>query len=327
MNCLQEGHSMDYDVSLILFLQSFPALTYLMKLLSLLGTKEFFLLLLPAIYWCGNAALGFRLGLILSISYGANAIFKLLWHSPRPYWTSQDVFAWAAEKSFGLPSGHAQIAASFWGLLAAHLKSPRAWAAAIILTIAIGLSRIYLGVHFPQDVIAGWAIGAGILAAFVYGDRRFGRRLSELGLSSQIMISFSASLALLVVFYLTQLAASGWQVPEVWAANAFFQTGQSIDPKSAKDALQAAGMLFGVSSGYALMLGHGGFSAAGTKTKKALRCLLGLTGLMVIWYGLAALSPASGVVVCLRAVLAGLWVAYIAPLCFFRLNLAENPGG
>ena len=67
---------MDYDVSLVLFLQSYPALAFLMKFLSHLGTKEFFLLLLPAVYWCGNAALGFRLGLILTASYGINAICK-----------------------------------------------------------------------------------------------------------------------------------------------------------------------------------------------------------------------------------------------------------
>jgi membrane-associated phospholipid phosphatase len=315
---------MEYDVSLILFLQSYPALVFLMKLLSLLGTKEFFLLLLPAIYWCGNAAIGFRLGLILSISYGTNAICKLLWHSPRPYWTSRDVFAWAGERSFGLPSGHAQIAASFWGLLAARLASPRAWIAAILLTIAIGVSRIYLGVHFPQDVITGWIIGAGLLVAFIYGDKYLAGWLSGQSLRTQILISFSVSMALLAVFYLTQSALRGWQMPDLWVANAFSETSQTIDPMSAKDALQATGMLFGVSSGYALMLNHGGFSATGPVQQKALRCLLGLAGLMIIWYGLGALSPASDMIIYLRALLAGLWVAYIAPLCFLRMHLAEN---
>lgn len=315
---------MDYDVSLVLFLQSYPALAFLMKFLSHLGTKEFFLLLLPAVYWCGNAALGFRLGLILTASYGINAICKLLWHSPRPYWVSRDVFAWAGEGSFGLPSGHAQIAASFWGLLAARLASPRAWAAAMLLILAIGISRIYLGVHFPQDVIAGWMIGAGILAAFLYGDRHLGKRLFNLSPGTQVLISFAASLALLAVFYLTQSALRSWQMPEAWAVNAFAKTAQTIDPMSAKDALQAAGMLFGMSSGYAILQKQGGFSAAGSARNKVLRYILGLIVLFIIWYGPGAVLPAAGILTYLKAAFAGLWVAYIAPLCFLRMGLAEN---
>jgi hypothetical protein len=131
-------------------------------------------------------------------------------------------------------------------------------------------------------------------------------------------------MTLIAVFFLTQSYLNDWQVPELWAANAFAKTGQIIDPKSAKDALQAAGMLFGVSSGYALIQNRGGFSTEGTRTQLVLRSLLGLAGLMILWYGLAALSPASGVIVCLRAVLAGLWVAYIAPLCFIRMHLAKD---
>ena len=315
---------MDYDVSLVLFLQSYPALAFLMKFLSYLGTKEFFLLLLPAVYWCGNAALGFRLGLILTASYGINAICKLLWHSPRPYWVSQDVFAMSGEGSFGLPSGHAQIAASFWGLLAARVASPRALAAAMLLILAIGLSRIYLGVHFPQDVIVGWMIGAGILAAFLYCDQHLGKRLFNLSPGTQILISFAASLTLLAVFYLTRYALASWQMPEAWAANAFAETAQTIDPMSTKDSLQASGMLFGVASGYALMNRQGGFSAAGSARKKVLRYILGLIVLFTIWYGPGAVLPAAGILTYLKAAFAGLWVAYFAPLCFLRMHLAEN---
>lgn len=315
---------MQPDVSLVLFLQSFPWALPVMKLASLLGTKEFFLLLLPAVYWCCNAALGFRLALIMTVSYGINAILKALWHSPRPYWVSHDVAAWSREPSFGLPSGHAQISVSFWGLLASCFHSFRAMVAVILLCLLIGLSRIYLGVHFPQDVIAGWIAGGLLLGAFLYGQSHLGERLSRLSLKMQVATSLAASLAMLAFFALSRSALAGWQMPEIWAANALAGTAVPIDPLSAKDALQAAGMLFGMASGYALLQQQGGFSVRGTARQRLARYLLGMAGLLVIWYGLGAVSSFAYVLSYLRAMLAGLWVAFIAPLCFQKVGLAEN---
>jgi len=315
---------MDMDVSLIVFLQSYPGLLPLMKLLSLLGTKEFFLLLLPAIYWCCSAALGFRLGLMLTVSYGINAFFKVLWHSPRPYWVSRDVFAWSHEGSFGLPSGHAQIAASFWGLLACCMHSRRALAAAALLTLFIGISRIYLGVHFPLDVLSGWAIGAGILIVFLFCENAIGERLCRLGLKTQIAISFAASLALFLLFALGRSASAGFHIPDIWQANAFAQTALSLDPGSAKDALSAAGMLLGISSGYAIMKKKGCISTGGPARKKALRYLLGMAGLFVIWYGLESFAAEADVLRYLQSALACFWVSFLAPLCFIKAHLAKR---
>lgn len=315
---------MDMDVSVIVFLQSYPGLLPLMKLVSLLGTKEFFLLLLPAIYWCCSAAQGFRLGLMLTVSYGINAFFKVLWHSPRPYWVSREVFAWSHEGSYGLPSGHAQIAASFWGLLAASLKSRRALASAALLTIIIGISRIYLGVHFPLDVLTGWAIGAGILIVFLLCEKAIGEHLSRQGLMTQIAISFAASLAMLLLFALGRSASAGFQIPDIWQANAFAGTALPLNPGSAKDALSAAGMLLGISSGYAIMKKLGCISTGGPAKKKALRYLLGMAGLFLIWYELEPFASEADVLRYIQSALACFWVSCLAPLCFLKARLAEK---
>lgn len=81
--------------------------------------------------------------------------------------------------SHSFPSGHAFFAASFFGGLAALVsgrvrsKSLRAaiWAAAIGLILLIGLSRVYLGVHYPSDVLAGYAAAIVWVAAVAFGDR------------------------------------------------------------------------------------------------------------------------------------------------------------
>ena len=138
-----------------------------MKFFSFLGTQDFFFLALPLIYWSVNAGLGFRVALILIASVTFNNFAKLWFAGPRPYWVSAEVKAFAAESSFGIPSGHAQNAVDVWGILAWGIRKPWVWVFATALVFLIGFSRLYLGVHFVHDVLAGWLIGAVILWAFV----------------------------------------------------------------------------------------------------------------------------------------------------------------
>jgi len=68
-----------------------------MKLLSFLGTEDFFLLVMPAMVWCVDAALGLRMGLVLLTSASFNSLLKLTVGWPRPYWVSDQVTAYAYE--------------------------------------------------------------------------------------------------------------------------------------------------------------------------------------------------------------------------------------
>lgn len=75
--------------------------------------------------------------------------------------------------SFSFPSGHALAAATFFPLLgrAAGLRWPRVGMAALAVGVSfaffVGFGRLYLGVHWPTDVLAGWAIGAAQTQAAV----------------------------------------------------------------------------------------------------------------------------------------------------------------
>lgn len=86
--------------------------------------------------------------------------------------------------SHSFPSGHAFFAASFFGGLAVlisgrirgRLLQVALWIVAIGLILLIGFSRVYLGVHYPSDVLAGYAAAVVWVAAVAFGDRVAGRR-------------------------------------------------------------------------------------------------------------------------------------------------------
>jgi membrane-associated phospholipid phosphatase len=88
---------------------------------------------------------------------------KLIFHRLRP----EPFFDYPPLKTYSFPSGHALASFCFYGILAlliaAHVKRRGLkfliWISAATLVLFIGISRIYLGVHFPSDVAAGFAAG------------------------------------------------------------------------------------------------------------------------------------------------------------------------
>jgi len=66
----------------------------------------------------------------------------------------------------GLPSGHTQGAVVVWGYLVSQFRRRTLWILAGFLMIGIPLSRLYLGVHFPTDLLGGYILGALCLTIY-----------------------------------------------------------------------------------------------------------------------------------------------------------------
>ena len=107
-----------------------------------------------------------RLGAVFALEVGGAAAFDLVskafFARPRP-----TVYAHLVQESnFSFPSGHAMGGIAFF--LALHLllwrTLPRRWrwigVLGLVLALAIGISRPYLQVHYPSDIVAGWAFGS-----------------------------------------------------------------------------------------------------------------------------------------------------------------------
>ena len=318
----------DIQIALIRALQEQAAwLEAPAQFFSFLGQPEFYLLVIPALYWCWNPRLGLRLGLLMGISGGINEALKVAFHLPRPYWVSPEVRALGSYPSFGLPSAHAQGAVTFWGLIAADARRRWVLLVAVALIFLVGVSRVVLGVHFPIDVIAGWAFGAVILLGFLAFEGPVGRRVAALPLSRQVLVAFVGSLALALVSTSALMALGDWQVPASWAAGALERSGQPIHPLDLRDAVTASGLFFGFAAGAAAEHHRGSMCAVGKMSVRLLRYAFGITVTGVIWFGIGFLIPpdpafAAYALQYLRAVAAGVWVSFGAPAVFARLNLA-----
>lgn len=101
------GPVLDFGVRFIVMLQGLGNWLELpMKFFSFLGTEDFFMVVLPVIYWCVNTTLGMQVAVILMLSSSVNSALKLAFHGTRPYWYSPTVKGLASETSFGVPSNH-----------------------------------------------------------------------------------------------------------------------------------------------------------------------------------------------------------------------------
>ncbi len=179
-----EGATVRFDSAIRGWVHQFasPTLTRAMFAISWMGARGLLLLFLLSI----AAFLVFQwrraaLWLFLSVA-GADVLIltlKYTFHRPRPA-----AFFGVDPTSYSFPSGHSLASFCFYlvlaGLLSSRVRSSglriTIWIAASLLVAAIGLSRIYLGVHHPSDVIGGYLAAAVWVTTLLAVDHMRGRR-------------------------------------------------------------------------------------------------------------------------------------------------------
>ncbi len=290
--------------------------------ITFLGNTEFYILIMPALFWCINTTLGIRIGIMLLLSGGINSILKFSFLWPRPFWVTSKVVNFAEGTSFGFPSGHAQNAAGIWGLAAVSAQKKWVRWVALAAILLIGFSRIVLGVHFTHDVLVGWLVGGLLLWLFLKLEKPVVKWFNSRTLGMQILalVIITGMLILPVVFLVPPFNPP--PVSPEWIEGA----GEVIHPYSYDGVLTTSGSFLGLGLGIILLNRTGMFTHKGKAWQLVLRYLVGIIGVLILYLGLGSIFPddisfVSYALRFFRYFLVGLWIAFGAPRLFSLLKL------
>jgi membrane-associated phospholipid phosphatase len=283
--------------------------------LTAFGGEVFFLILLPLVYWCLDRRTGARLTLLFLTSTYVNAAAKGLFALPRPTQYAPDrlrelfpggiVEASEAHDApgYGLPSGHTQGTFVAWGYLASQADRVSAKASrvlvlviAALLIVLVPLSRVYLAVHFPHDVVAGYLLGGMILMLFLWMAQPAEAAVGARSTVVQLCLALGIPIALVLITPGETTVTSG-------------------------------ATLAGMGVGFVLERRWVRFRANGAPWRRGLRFGVGMIVMLGLYLGLSAAFAGLTPALLFRFVrygLMGVWGALGAPWTFVQLRLAHR---
>lgn len=317
------------EINWILLIQNaLVPLSGFFKAITFLGSEEFFILVMPVLYWCIDTGIGLRIGLILLLSGHFNEVFKVLFHSPRPFWYNTDVKALSTETSFGMPSGHAMNTTSIWGLAAWLARKRWFTVLSIAVILLVGFSRIVLGMHFISDVLAGWILGLILLFLVITLDRPISTWLAKQSNAGLYWTVILSAAALLLIGFAALIISGRPAISSEWIQNAVNADPAAMpNPYDSSGMFTTVGVWLGMGLGAAWLSRHGGLPRAGTSRNQLLRYIIGLVGIVVFYLGLGAIFPRGEELLpillrLLRYTLVGSWIGAGAPILFKKLRLS-----
>lgn len=266
------------------------------RLITKFGDEAFFLLALPVIYLSIDKRFGIGLALLLLFSFWFNMLSKDLLQLPRPP-SSQ----WLIDaQGYSFPSGHAQSATLFWGMVAARARKNSVYILSGMLIIMVSYSRVYLGVHYPQDVAGGVLVGLLFLAGYLSLASLAREFIASLPLKAKISLSFIIPMAMmLVAFFLSRL------VPPFLLL--------------AQDA-KVCGALAGLCAGVAVENEKIGIKTSTSLKKRLLRGAVGIL-LLASMYGFLKLLLPPGLLFTLTGyILLGVTISLLSPYAISRIE-------
>ena len=294
------------QLEILVFLQSIhtPFLDKAMNFISLLGEIAVPLIVLAVTYWCISRRKAFAVLSSLMTALLATQVIKAIVRSPRPFQAHPELIEGGRIETatgYSFPSGHSTTSSAFYSSLAAVYRKKWLTVLAVLLIAAIPLSRMYLGVHWPSDVLAGTAIGllSGLLLTDIfqriYDDKAVCMRFTLITGSITLIIT-------LILAVLLELDA--------------------VDTVAFSDLMSNAAVASGAALGVYLDRRYLSYDESkGTFAKKALRFIVGIA-VVIAAFALASLIPlphyASSA---LLFFIVGATVTFIYPYVALRINL------
>lgn len=194
-------HQLEFP--LIYWVQGFrtPFLDVFFKLWNLVDTNYFVFILFPAVWLGYQWRSGARVFYLISLSSLVCTTLKKVLAQPRPFNLEPGLNIVSLDSSYGFPSGAAQMSVIYACLIIGTFRSAWAWVAGIAVFFFLSISRVYLGVHFPTDLVGGWVLGGIFVWVYYYLFPPIERALEKMSLWKRFLFSQSIPLLVLAIAY------------------------------------------------------------------------------------------------------------------------------
>jgi membrane-associated phospholipid phosphatase len=261
-----------------------PALDAFFYYITLFGTEWFFIAVLPILYWTWNKKAGYRMALVFLLGEWTKNALKAAIRAPRPQPSpGAEVLHPETGPGYSFPSGHAESSTVFWGQLALEAKRKWVWFVATVLIALVSISRVYMNLHWPKDILGGFVLGVILLALYN----------GACAVWANLQVPFAVRLACTLI------------VP----AGMYFCYREH-------DALIVIGFMIGFPVGRLLEERYLEWDERASLPVNALKVVLGLGVLLAIRFGLKLVFPETAAADIARYAIAGLWASFGAPLVF-----------
>lgn len=248
-----------------------PGLNEFMLAITTLGEETAFLVLAMIFFWCVDKKRGYLLMSVGFLGTMLNQFMKLWFRIPRP-WVLDENFtileqAREAASGYSFPSGHTTSAVGTFGSIAASTKKRWVLILNVTLAVLVGLSRMYIGVHTPADVL----VGALTSVVLIFLLRPIALGNSEKGMKAVIAVMITVAVGLLAFVELYPFPA------DVDAHN--LESG-------VKNAYTMIGCLVGVAIVYVVDIRYLDFITDAVWWAQILKAVLGLGLVLLVKEGL-----------------------------------------
>ncbi len=273
------------DDQIVIFLQTFSTslLDLFFGFITFFGDKLFIIGIIIVIFFCIDKKLAIYVAFLTIFTAFITFMAKGFFGLERPYLEYErlnkteikgikDILG-QLPTDYTFPSGHSSNAGSFWPFLATQWRRPGFWIIVVFMIVMVPLSRCYLGVHWPTDVIIGVLLGILITLLFIYMLPRMEEFAAKSSPSILVLIAIIAPIIAVVISHIsTVLMGNDFELA---------------------DTSSYAGLFLGLSVGYMLENRYVNLKVKEVRSNKKIliyRAVIGLIIIFIIYFGLSTIT-------------------------------------